>query len=124
MLQLRIMLADSWCNLQQMKIWNQWKDLQIFLLMILTPTRSCKGNLLRDYEHKFEQLAEDQKLSKLCSDAGLKIVEKGQFFITLGEEGPDEMKNLCREYTLPRSEEASRVRGEISETRKSAGSWM
>ena len=83
-----------------------------------------QGNLLRDYEHKFEQLAEDQKLSKLCSDAGLKIVEKGQFFITLGEEGPDEMKNLCREYTLPRSEEASRVRGEISETRKSAGSWM
>ena len=42
---------------------------------------------------------------------GLKIVEQGQFFITLDEEGPDEMKNSCREYTLPRSEEASRVRG-------------
>ena len=48
----------------------------------------------------------------MCSDAGLKIVEKGQFFVTLQEEeGPDEMKNPCREYTLPRSEEASRVRG-------------
>ena len=73
-----------------------------------------EGNLLRDYEHKFEQLPEDQKLSKLCCDAGLKILEKGQFYITLDEEeGPDEMKNLCREYTLPRSEEASRVRGWI-----------
>ena len=45
----------------------------------------------------------------------MKIVEKkGQFFIRLDEgEGPDEMKNLCREYTLPRNEEASRVRGWI-----------
>ena len=42
-----------------------------------------EGNLLRDYEYKFEQLPEDQKLSKLCCDDGLKIVEKGQFFITL-----------------------------------------
>ena len=47
-----------------------------------------------------------------CSYVGLKIVEIGQFFITLEEEGPDEM-NSCREYTLPRSEEASRVRGWI-----------
>ena len=33
-----------------------------------------QGNLLQDFEHKFEQLPEDQKLSKLCCDAGLKIV--------------------------------------------------
>ena len=73
-----------------------------------------QGNLLQEYEHKFEQLPEDQKLSNLCCDAGLNIVEKGQFFITLDEEeGPDEMKNPCREYTIPRSEEASRVRGWI-----------
>ena len=58
--------------------------------------------MLQDDEQKFEQLPEHQKLSKLCCDAGLKIVEKEQFFITLDEEeGPDEMKNLCREYTLP-----------------------
>ena len=41
------------------------------------------------------------------------MVENGQFSITLDEEGPEEMKNLCREYTLPRNEEASRVRGWI-----------
>ena len=57
-----------------------------------------QGNLLRDYEHKFEQLPEDQKLSKLCSDAGLKTVEKRQSCISLDEERPVEMKNLCREY--------------------------
>ena len=72
---------------------------------------------MRDYELKFEQLPEDQKLFQLRSDAGLKIVEKGQFFIAL-DEGPDEMKNLCREYTLPRSEEVSRVRGWILENTK------
>ena len=72
-----------------------------------------QGNLLQDYERKFKQLPEDQKLSKLCCDAGLKIVEKGQFFIILDEEeGPNEMKNLYREYTLPRSEKASRARRE------------
>ena len=53
-----------------------------------------QGNLLQEYEHKFEQLPEDQKLSKLCSDAGLKIVERLQFLFALEGEGPDEMKNL------------------------------
>ena len=73
-----------------------------------------QGNLLQDYERKFEQLSDDQKLSKLCSGAGLKIVEKGHFHITLGaEECPNEMKSLCREYTLLRNEKASRVRGWI-----------
>ena len=33
-----------------------------------------------------------------------------QFFITHDEEGPDEKKNRCREYTLLRNEEASQVR--------------
>ena len=32
-------------------------------------------NLVQEYERQFEQLSEDQKLSKLCSDAGLKLVE-------------------------------------------------
>ena len=42
-----------------------------------------QGNLLRDYEYEFEQVPEDQNLSKLCSDAGLRIVEKGKFLFTL-----------------------------------------
>ena len=75
---------------------------------------SCREKLLQDYEHKFEQLLEDQKLSKLCYDVGLKIFEREQFFITLAvEEGSDDMQHLCREYTLPRSNKASRARGWI-----------
>ena len=29
-----------------------------------------RGNLVQEYERKFEQLSQDQKLPKLCSDAG------------------------------------------------------
>ena len=73
-----------------------------------------QGNLLRECDKKFEQLPEDQKLSKLCSGAGLsKNIDKGQFFITLGDDAPDDMKGSCREYTSPRSEESSHVRGWI-----------
>ena len=91
------------------------EDLESMEIPAGLPTADPHTNaaLQRDYELKFEQLPEDQKLSKLCSDASLKIVEQGHFFITLEEEGPDEMKSLCREYSLPRSEEASRVRGWI-----------
>ena len=63
------------------------------------------------HERKFEQLAEDQKLSKLCSDAGLKLVEKGQYFHTLDAEEGQEMQHLCREYTMPRNDKKTRVKG-------------
>ena len=75
---------------------------------------SVQGNLLREYEQKFAELPEDQKLTKLCSDAGfLKDVGKGQFFITHEEEGPGDMQTLCRECTPPRDQETSRARGWI-----------
>ena len=45
-----------------------------------------RGYLVQEYDRKFEQLSEDQKLSKLCSYAGLKFVEQGQYFKTLDTE--------------------------------------
>ena len=36
-----------------------------------------RRNLLQEYEQQFEQLSDAQKLSKLCSNSGLKIVERG-----------------------------------------------
>ena len=42
-----------------------------------------------------------------------KNIEKGQFFITLDEEGHDDLKTSCREYILHRKEETSRLRGWI-----------
>ena len=73
-----------------------------------------QGNLLREYEQKFAELPEQQKLTKLCSNAGFsKNTDKGQFFITLDEEGLEDVKTSCREYTLLRSEETFRVSGWI-----------
>ena len=70
--------------------------------------------LLRECEQKFAELPEQQKLTKLCSNAGFsKNIDNGQILITLDDEGPDDMKTSCREYILPRSEETSRVRGWI-----------
>ena len=50
----------------------------------------------QDYEHKIEQLTEDQKISKLCYDVGLKIVARGQLFITFAaDRTPTHNTHLC-----------------------------
>ena len=68
---------------------------------------------MQDQERKFEQLSEDQKLSKLCSKVGLKFVEKGQYFYTLDTEEGQQMQHSCREHTMPRNEKGTRIRGWI-----------
>ena len=55
-----------------------------------------RRNLVQEYERKFDQLSEDEKLFKLCSDAGLKLVEKGQFFYALETEDGQQTQHLCR----------------------------
>ena len=40
-------------------------------------------NLAQEYERKFDHLSEDQKLSKLCSDAGLKLSDEEIYVHTL-----------------------------------------
>ena len=67
---------------------------------------------MHEYERN-EQLSEDQKLSKLCSDAGLKLVEQGQYFHTLDTKERQQMQHLCREYMMPRNEKETRIRGWI-----------
>ena len=69
--------------------------------------------LRQEYEGKFEQLSEDQTLSKLCSDAGLELVERGQYFYSTEAEEGKKMQHSCREYTMPRNEKCTRVRGWI-----------
>ena len=81
-------------------------------------TSSAQGDLLQEYERKFAELPDDQKLSKPCSDAGfLKEIGKGQFFIGI-EEGPEVMLTACREYTQPRNLKTSRTRGWIRSNTK------
>ena len=72
------------------------------------------GNLLREYEQSFADLSEHAQLTKLCSNASLaKTVEKGQYFTTLDGDQLDRLKGSCREYTLPRSDQSSQVKGWI-----------
>ena len=57
---------------------------QNFLLLskISQTDAEVQGNLLREYEQKFAQLPQREKLTKLCSDAEFsKNIEKGQYFI-------------------------------------------
>ena len=57
-----------------------------------------QGNLLQDYEQRCERLPEDQKLSNLRSEAGLNLVEVGQFFYALPSPKEPKTQSLCREY--------------------------
>ena len=61
-----------------------------------------QGNLLQENEQRFEKLSEDQKLSRLCSEAGLRLVEVGQFFYALPSPRGEGNQSFCREKTLPR----------------------
>ena len=54
-----------------------------------------------------------RKLSRLCYDAGLKLVEQGQYLYTLDTEKGQQMQHLCREYPMPRNEKETRIRGWI-----------
>ena len=74
--------------------------------------------LVQEYERKFEQVSEDQKLSKLCSGAGLTLLEQGQYFFSLDTEEGQQMQHLCREYTMPRNEKGTRKRGWILKNTK------
>ena len=70
-------------------------------------------NLLQEYEQRFEKLSEDQKISRLCSEAGLRLVEVGQFFYALPSPRGKANHSLCREYTLPRDQKRTRIKGWI-----------
>ena len=49
----------------------------------LQTNKERQGNLLQEYEQRFKKLSEDQKLSRLCSEAGFRLVEIEQFFCAL-----------------------------------------
>ena len=61
-----------------------------------------QGNLLHSHEQRFERLPEEQKLSKLCSGAGLNLVEVGQFFYALPSPKEPKIRSSCRKYAQPR----------------------
>ena len=70
--------------------------------------------LLQQYGERIEKLSQQDKLSKFCMDAGfLSVVETGQQYFMTKDTGDLTQFNTvaCREYTLPREEEASQPKG-------------
>ena len=72
--------------------------------------RGCKDLLLQKYGERVEKLSQQDRLSKFCVDGGfLNVVEIGQYFMTKDTAEFSQFTDAvaCREYTLPRDEEAS-----------------
>ena len=71
--------------------------------------------LLQQYGERIEKLSQQDKLSKFYMDAGfLNVVEIGQYFRTKDTADLSQFHAVaCREYTLPREEEASQPKGWI-----------
>ena len=74
-----------------------------------------KDLLLQQYGERIEKLSQQDKLSNFRMDAGfLNVVEIGQYFMTRDTAEFSQFRAAaCREYTLPRDEEASEPKGWI-----------
>ena len=77
---------------------------------------------LQQYGERIEKLSQQDRLSKFCVDAGfLKVVEIGQYLMTKDTAEFSQFRAAaCREYTLPREEEASQPKGWIQGNTKIA----
>ena len=81
--------------------------------------------LLQQYVERIEKLSQQDKLSKFCMDAGfLNVVEIGQYFMTKDTAEFSQFHAVsCREYTLPREEEASQRKDGSKGTPKLSPYW-
>ena len=81
--------------------------------------------LLQQYGERIEKLSQQDKLSKFCMDAGfLSVVENGQYFMTKDTGDLTQFHSVaCREYTLPREDEASQPKGWIQGNTKLGPYW-
>ena len=88
--------------------------------------RAHKDLLLHRYRERIEKLSQQDRLSKLCTDAGfLTTVEIGQYFMTKDTEEFSQFTDAvaCRAYTLPRDEETSELKGWIRGNTKIGPYW-
>ena len=78
--------------------------------------RAHKDILLQRYGERIEKLSQQDRWSKICTDAGfLTTVEVGQYSMTKDTEELSQFTDAvaCREYTLPRDEDTSEPKGWI-----------
>ena len=71
--------------------------------------------LFQQYEERIEKLSQQDKLSKICMDAGfLSAVENGQYFMTKEIGDLTQFNKVaCREYTIPTEDSTSQPKGWI-----------
>ena len=69
----------------------------------------------QQYIQQFESLSPENRISKICKEAGLmRVVEAGQYFVTKDTSDFRQFNSVaCREYTLPRDDPASQPKGWI-----------
>ena len=69
--------------------------------------------ILQQYFQQVESLSPENRLSKFCKEAGfMRVVEVGQYFVTRNA-SEFQQTIVCREYTLPRDDQASEPKGWI-----------
>ena len=97
------------------------------LIMTIRPSIEIPAheNLLQKYKERVERLSQQDRVTKICTDAGfLKTVEIGQFFMT---KHTDEFLQFtepvtCREHSLPRDEQSTDPKGWIQQNWTRVGS--
>ena len=69
----------------------------------------------QQYIQQVESLSPENKVSKFCKEAGfMRVVEVGQYFVTKNTGNLTQFRSVaCREYTLPRDDQASQAKGWI-----------
>ena len=89
-------------------------------LLMTTPTplldAFAQEDLLQKYEERVERLSQQNRVIKICTDAGfLTTVGVGQYFMTKDTEEFSQFTEsvACRGYTLPRDEKSSDPKGWI-----------
>ena len=103
--------TEVWKTLSCFSRWEQ--EIITQPLAELQANEERQGNLLQKYEEQFERLSEDQKLSRLCSEAGLRLVEVGQFFCALPSPKGKEHQSLCRDFSMPRDQKGTKAKGGV-----------
>ena len=69
----------------------------------------------QQYIQQIESLSPENRLSKFCKEAGfMRVVEVGQYFVNKDTGDFRQFQSVaCREYTLPRDDQASQPKGWI-----------
>ena len=69
----------------------------------------------QQYIQQVESLSPENRVSKFCKEAGfMRVVEVGQYFVTKDTGDFRQFNSVaCREYTLPRDDQASQPKGWI-----------